>query len=67
MDFDKVGALMFYDSENRLVGSVGMEQKDYTGEQIQSIAHGAMMDVFSVEEAEEIAYFKVETHYLVLQ
>ncbi|AKG34670.1 hypothetical protein [Paenibacillus durus] len=63
MEFEKIGALMFYDKDNELVGSVGME----IGANPEQVAEGAMMDVFSTEEVERIAYFKVEEHYLVLQ
>lgn len=63
MDFEKVGAIMFYDMNNELVGSVGFEE----GADAERVAEGAMLDVFSVEEVERIVYFKQETHYLVLK
>ncbi|OMD00032.1 hypothetical protein MKX34_26810 [Paenibacillus sp. FSL R5-0636] len=65
MQFDQVGAIMFYDKDNALVGSVGVESGTYTEEQIESIAQGALMDVFSSEEVKRIAYFTVETHHLI--
>jgi len=65
MQFDQVGAIMFYDKDNALVGSVGVESGTYTEEQIESIAKGALMGVFSTEEVARIAYFKVETHHLL--
>ncbi|MNB92620.1 hypothetical protein D3C75_397250 [compost metagenome] len=65
MQYDQVGAIMFYDKDNVLVGSVGVEAGTYTEEQIESIAESALIEVFSTEEVARIAYFKVETHHLV--
>ncbi|MFF2907689.1 hypothetical protein [Paenibacillus sp. NPDC057934] len=65
MQFDKVGALMFYDKDNTLVGSIGMEPGEYKDEEVRSIADGALVNVFSTEEAARIAYFTTGEHYLV--
>lgn len=67
MGIEKIGAIMFYDLDNQLIGSVGIEAEGVTEQKLEAAAHMAMMDVFSVEEAERIAYFKHEVHYLVFK
>lgn len=66
MENERVQALMFYDKDNQLIGSVGIEDKSYSNPELVKIVHGAIMDVFSVEEAKRIAYYKLEHHYLVI-
>ncbi|WP_212941989.1 hypothetical protein [Paenibacillus antibioticophila] len=66
METERVQALMFYDSNNELVGSVGIEDKPYTNPELVRVVQGAIMDAFSVEEAERIAYYKLEHHNLVI-
>lgn len=64
MEFEKIGAINFYDMNNELIGSIGTEAEGFTEEGLMRTAHTAMMDVFSEEEAERIAYFKHEVHFI---
>ncbi|MBU5672631.1 hypothetical protein [Paenibacillus brevis] len=65
METERVQVLMFYDKDNQLVGSVGIEDKAYDNAELSRIVYGAIMDVFSVEEAKKIAYYKLEHQYLM--
>lgn len=62
-EFEKIKAITFYDSNNQPIGSVGIIDIN----DVETAAYSAMMDVFSVEEFEKIAYFKTETRYLVIK
>lgn len=66
VQFEKIGAIMFYAKDNELVGSVGIEADQCNDAGVENAAKVALMDVFSVEEVERIAYFKLEQHYLII-
>lgn len=66
MDIMQAWAISFFNKDNELVGSFAIE-KELEDHSIEAYAQSIMMDAFSVEEYEQIAYFKVEKHYLVIK
>ncbi|OMD29132.1 hypothetical protein BJP48_18740 [Paenibacillus odorifer] len=63
MQFDQVGAIMFYDKDNVLIGSIGIKAGSYTKQELLSIAKNSMGVIFSTQEVARITYFKVEGRY----
>jgi RimJ/RimL family protein N-acetyltransferase len=59
-------AVAFYDQDNQLIGSFGLEE-DPPEDKIEAFAYSMMMDGLSVDEYDHVAYFKIEKHYNVIR